>query len=198
MSLVTFPVTASRGIATTFSGVSYQDVQALAEACSDENTICVAANDNADGQVVLSGHMKAIEKAVEIASEFGAKRCIKLPVSAPFHSPLMKPAAVALKEKLENTAMHAPQIDVVANVDVNVHKEREAIIDALASQAAGAVQWVKTIQAFKEMGVTHIVECGPGRVLAGLIKRIDSSIVVKNINSQESLAAVLEEINAAE
>ena len=107
-------------------------------------------------------------------------------------------ASVALRAKLEETPMSAPEIDVVANVDVKVHKDKEAIIEALASQAAGAVQWVKTIQAFKEMGVTHIVECGPGRVLAGLIKRIDSSIVVKNINSQDSLVAVLEEINAAE
>ena len=94
--------------------------------------------------------------------------------------------------------MNAPEVDVIANVDVQIHKDKDAIIEALAAQAAGAVQWVKTVQAFKEMGVTHVVECGPGRVLAGLIKRIDGSIVVKNINSQESLAAVLEEINAAQ
>ena len=94
--------------------------------------------------------------------------------------------------------MKAPEVDVIANVDVQIHKDKEAIIEALAAQAAGAVQWVKTVQAFKEMGVTHVIECGPGRVLAGLIKRIDSSIVVKNINSQESLAAVFEEINAAQ
>ena len=94
--------------------------------------------------------------------------------------------------------MKAPEVDVIANVDVQIHKDKEAIIEALAAQAAGAVQWVKTVQAFKEMGVTHVVECGPGRVLAGLIKRIDGSIVVKNINSQESLAAVFEEINAAQ
>lgn len=94
--------------------------------------------------------------------------------------------------------MKAPEVDVIANVDVQNHKDKEAIIEALAAQAAGAVQWVKTVQAFKEMGVTHVVECGPGRVLAGLIKRIDGSIVVKNINSQESLAAVFEEINAAQ
>lgn len=94
--------------------------------------------------------------------------------------------------------MKAPEVDVIANVDVQIHKDKEAIIEALAAQAAGAVQWVKTVHAFKEMGVTHVIECGPGRVLAGLIKRIDGSIVVKNINSQESLAAVFEEINAAQ
>ena len=174
--------------------------EVVAAVCQEASAVGVveSVNFNSPGQVVIAGEKTAVEKACELAKAQGAKRALVLPVSAPFHSSLMKPAAVALKEKLENTAMHAPQIDVVANVDVNVHKEREAIIDALASQAAGAVQWVKTIQAFKEMGVTHIVECGPGRVLAGLIKRIDSSIVVKNINSQESLAAVLEEINAAE
>ena len=155
-------------------------------------------NFNSPGQVVIAGEKAAVEKACELAKAQGAKRALVLPVSAPFHSSLMKPASVALKGKLEETAMNAPQIDVVANVNVKVHTEKEAIIDALAAQAAGAVQWVKTIEAFKAMGVTHIVECGPGRVLAGLIKRIDSSIVVKNINSQESLVAVLEEINAAQ
>lgn len=155
-------------------------------------------NFNSPGQVVIAGEKAAVEKACELAKAQGAKRALVLPVSAPFHSSLMKPASVALKGKLEETAMNAPQIDVVDNVNVKVHTEKEAIIDALAAQAAGAVQWVKTIEAFKAMGVTHIVECGPGRVLAGLIKRIDSSIVVKNINSQESLVAVLEEINAAQ
>ena len=93
--------------------------------------------------------------------------------------------------------MKAPAVDVIANVDVTVHHQPEAIIEALAAQAAGAVQWVKTIEAMKAMGVTHIVECGPGRVLAGLIKRIDASIVVKNINSQETLQSVLEELKSA-
>ena len=97
-------------------GVSYQDVQALAEACSDENNLCVAANDNADGQVVLSGHMAAIDKAVEIASEFGAKRCIKLPVSAPFHSPLMQPAAEVMAQALAEVKANPAQIPLIANV----------------------------------------------------------------------------------
>ena len=144
---------------------------------------------------VMAGHSLGEYSALTAAGVFDLADAV---VSAPFHSSLMKPASVALRAKLEETPMSAPEIDVVANVDVKVHKDKEAIIEALASQAAGAVQWVKTIQAFKEMGVTHIVECGPGRVLAGLIKRIDSSIVVKNINSQDSLVAVLEEINAAE
>lgn len=174
--------------------------EAVAKVCSDAaaHGVVEPVNFNSPGQVVIAGEKAAVEKACELAKAEGAKRALVLPVSAPFHSSLMKPASVALQAKLNETAMNVPQIDVVANVDVKVHKDKEAIVDALAAQAAGAVQWVKTIQAFKEMGVTHIVECGPGRVLAGLIKRIDSSIVVKNINSQDSLVAVLEEINQAQ
>ena len=174
--------------------------EAVAKVCSDAaaHGVVEPVNFNSPGQVVIAGEKAAVEKACELAKAEGAKRALVLPVSAPFHSSLMKPVSVALQAKLNETAMNVPQIDVVANVDVKVHKDKEAIVDALAAQAAGAVQWVKTIQAFKEMGVTHIVECGPGRVLAGLIKRIDSSIVVKNINSQDSLVAVLEEINQAQ
>lgn len=174
--------------------------EVVAQVCQEASAqgVVEAVNFNSPGQVVIAGEKATVEKACELAKAQGAKRALVLPVSAPFHSSLMKPASVALRAKLEETPMKAPEIDVVANVDVKVHKDKEAIIEALASQAAGAVQWVKTIQAFKEMGVTHIVECGPGRVLAGLIKRIDSSIVVKNINSQDSLVAVLEEINAAQ
>lgn len=173
---------------------------AVAKVCSDAAAqgVVEPVNFNSPGQVVIAGEKAAVEKACELAKAEGAKRALVLPVSAPFHSSLMKPASVALETKLNEISMKAPQIDVIANVDVKVHHDKDAIVAALAAQAAGAVQWVKTIQAFKEMGVTHIVECGPGRVLAGLIKRIDSSIVVKNINSQDSLVAVLEEINQAQ
>ncbi len=174
--------------------------EAVAKVCSDAAAqgVVEPVNFNSPGQVVIAGEKAAVEKACELAKAEGAKRALVLPVSAPFHSSLMKPASVALETKLNEISMKAPQIDVIANVDVKVHHDKDAIVAALAAQAAGAVQWVKTIQAFKEMGVTHIVECGPGRVLAGLIKRIDSSIVVKNINSQDSLVAVLEEINQAQ
>lgn len=190
-------VPVGKGGMAAIIGLTDEVVTNVCHEASSEG-IVEPVNFNSPGQVVIAGEKAAVEKACELAKAQGAKRALVLPVSAPFHSSLMKPASVALKGKLEETAMNAPQIDVVANVDVKVHTEKEAIIDALAAQAAGAVQWVKTIEAFKAMGVTHIVECGPGRVLAGLIKRIDSSIVVKNINSQESLVAVLEEINAAQ
>lgn len=174
--------------------------EAVAKVCGNAAAegVVEPVNFNSPGQVVIAGEKAAVEKACELAKAEGAKRALVLPVSAPFHSSLMKPASVALETKLNEISMKTPQIDVIANVDVKVHHDKDAIVAALAAQAAGAVQWVKTIQAFKEMGVTHIVECGPGRVLAGLIKRIDSSIVVKNINSQDSIVAVLEEINQAQ
>lgn len=190
-------VPVGKGGMAAIIGLTDEVVTNVCHEASSEG-IVEPVNFNSPGQVVIAGEKAAVEKACELAKAQGAKRALVLPVSAPFHSSLMKPASIALKGKLEETAMNAPQIDVVANVDVKVHTEKEAIIDALAAQAAGAVQWVKTIEAFKAMGVTHIVECGPGRVLAGLIKRIDSSMVVKNINSQESLVAVFEEINAAQ
>ncbi len=171
----------------------------VAEVCQEAACcgIVEAVNFNSPGQVVIAGEKAAVEKACTIAKDKGAKRALMLAVSAPFHSSMMKPASVALKAKLQETPMKAPAVDVIANVDVTVHHQTEDIIDALAAQAAGAVQWVKTIEAMKAMGVTHIVECGPGRVLAGLVKRIDASIVVKNINSQETLESVLEELKAA-
>lgn len=171
----------------------------VAEVCQEAACcgIVEAVNFNSPGQVVIAGEKAAVEKACTIAKDKGAKRALMLAVSAPFHSSMMKPASVALKAKLQETPMKAPAVDVIANVDVTVHHQTEDIIDALAAQAAGAVQWVKTIEAMKAMGVTHIVECGPGRVLAGLVKRIDSSIVIKNINSQETLESVLEELKAA-
>ena len=172
------------------------DVVAAVCAQASEKGIVEAVNFNSPGQVVIAGVKDAVEDACVIAKEKGAKRALVLPVSAPFHSSLMKPASDALRARLNETLMSAPTVDVVANIDVTVHGDKDAIVDALAQQAAGAVQWVKTIEFFKAQGVTHVVECGPGRVLAGLIKRIDPSIVVMNVNSEESLKSVLEQVKA--
>ena len=112
-------------------GVSFQDVEALAEACAEGGNVCVAANDNADGQVVLSGHMEAINRAVELAPEFGAKRCIKLPVSAPFHSPLMQPAAEVMAAALGKVNAHDAEIPLIANVLASAISKKEEIIKHL-------------------------------------------------------------------
>ena len=173
-------------------GLDDEAVQSVCDQAA-QTGIVEPVNFNSPGQVVIAGEKAGIEKACVLAKEAGAKRALVLPVSAPFHSSLLEPARVALAQKLKTVPMHAACVPVVANFDVQVHDSAEAIAQALADQAAGAVQWVKTIRKFEQDGVTHIIECGPGRVLAGLIKRITSNIQVRNINSEESLKAVFEE-----
>ena len=157
-------------------GVSFKDIDALVEACNDENSICVAANDNSDGQVVLSGHMAAIDKAVAIASEFGAKRCIKLAVSAPFHSPLMQPAAQTMAKALMEVEAHDAQIPLIANVLAAPEQDKKEIIKNLISQVTGTVRWRESVNYMKEAGVTDAVEIGAGKVLTNIIKRSQPAI----------------------
>lgn len=171
-------------------GVSFQDVQALAEACVDEENVCVAANDNADGQVVLSGHLKAIEKAVEIASEFGAKRCIKLPVSAPFHSPLMQPAAEVMARALMQVEAHDAQIPLIANVLASAISDHKEIVKHLVEQVTGSVRWRESVIYMKEQGVTDVAELGAGKVLTNIIKRSDKEMNAFSVGT----AAEIEEL----
>ena len=171
-------------------GVSFKDVQALAEACADEDNLCVAANDNADGQVVLSGHLKAIERAVEIASEFGAKRCIKLPVSAPFHSPLMQPAAEVMARALMQVEAHDAQIPLIANVLASAITDHKEIVKRLVEQVTGSVRWRESVIYMKEQGVTDVAELGAGKVLANIIKRSDKEMNAFSVGS----AAEIEEL----
>lgn len=171
-------------------GVSFKDVQALAEACADEDNLCVAANDNADGQVVLSGHLKAIEKAVEIASEFGAKRYIKLPVSAPFHSPLMQPAAEVMARALMQVEARDAQIPLIANVLASAITDHKEIVKRLVEQVTGSVRWRESVMYMKEQGVTDVAELGAGKVLANIIKRSDKEMNAFSVGS----AAEIEEL----
>lgn len=157
-------------------GANFEDVAALAEACADENNLCVAANDNADGQIVLSGHMAAIDKAVEIASEFGAKRCIKLPVSAPFHSPLMQPAAEVMAQALAQVTAHKPNIPLISNVAALAVTDEKTIVANLVKQVTGSVRWRETVNYMAEQGVTEAAELGAGKVLSGIIKRSGKGI----------------------
>src|SRR2546423_5990426 len=131
-----------------------------------------AVNFNAPGQVVIAGEKEAVSRAIETCKTKGAKRAMPLPVSAPFHSTLMRPAAERLRAYLAKVNLTPPKCAVVNNVDVKVEREPERIKDALVRQAAAPVRWVETIGAMLDMGATHIVECGPGRVLAGMTKRI--------------------------
>lgn len=135
-----------------------------------------AVNFNDPAQTVIAGSKAAVDKACEALKAAGAKRALPLPVSAPFHSSLMKPAAEKLRAALAATPLAAPQIPVLNNVDVAVQQDADAIRDALYRQAFGPVRWVECVQALKGRGTTHLVECGPGKVLMGLTKRIDAEL----------------------
>ena len=150
-----------------------------------------AVNFNSPGQVVIAGHKGAVEKACELAKAAGAKRALVLPVSAPFHSILLKPAADVLADALVKVEMNAPQINVINNVDVLVETDLLKIRDALVRQAYSPVRWVECVTAMANQGVTDLVECGPGKVLAGLAKRIDARVSGHGLVDQASLAAIL-------
>ena len=142
----------------------------------DSSEIVEAVNFNDPGQTVIAGSKAAVEKACEVLKANGAKRALPLPVSAPFHSRLMQPAAEKLKERLESIEFESPQIVLINNIDVAVEVDADRIRDALYRQAFGPVRWVECVQAIKARGLTTLVECGPGKVLAGLVKRIDPEL----------------------
>lgn len=147
-----------------------------------------AVNFNDPLQTVIAGSRGAVEQACEALKTVGAKRCLPLPVSAPFHSSLMRPAAERLRERLASVSLQAPKIPVVNNIDVVACSEPAQIRDALVRQAAGPVRWVECVAAMKARGVTTVVECGPGRVLAGLVKRIDAELTGASVYDPATLA----------
>ena len=150
------------------------------------------ANFNDPKQTVIAGSKVGVDRACERLKTQGAKRALLLAVSAPFHSSLMKPAADALRERLQTVTVKSPQIAVVNNIDVAVQTEPGAIRDALVRQAFGPVRWVEVTQALRARGLTHVVECGPGKVLAGLVKRVDAEIQSTTVLDPASLAAAKE------
>ncbi|HET6802830.1 MAG: ACP S-malonyltransferase [Betaproteobacteria bacterium] len=154
------------------------DDAAVIDACRDaaQGEVVEPVNFNAPGQLVIAGNRAAVERAMAGAKARGAKRALMLPVSAPFHSSLLKPAAERLALRLAHVDVKAPTIPVIHNVDVATHDTPEAIRAALAAQAASPVRWTETIRVLAAKGVTQIVECGPGKVLAGLTRRIDDSL----------------------
>jgi [acyl-carrier-protein] S-malonyltransferase len=154
------------------------DDAAVRDACAAaaQGDVVEAVNYNAPGQVVIAGNRAAVERAVEAARAKGAKRAVMLPVSGPFHSALMRPAADRLAQKLEATPIVAPQFPVVNNVDVAVQSDPARIRDALLRQLYNPVRWVEVIQYLAASGVTQIAECGPGKVLAPLVKRIETGL----------------------
>lgn len=170
------------------------DDDAVRQICGEaaRGQVVEAVNFNAPAQVVIAGHKEAVERACELAKSQGAKRALMLPVSAPFHSSLLEPASRVLQQALNQVSVSTPATPLINNVDVATTSDPAAIRDALVRQAWHPVRWVETIQSMKAQGVTHVVECGPGKVLAGLTKRIDRDLVGLAITDPASLRAALD------
>lgn len=172
------------------------DDDAVRAACSEaaQGEVVEPVNFNAPSQVVIAGHRAAVERGAEAAKAKGAKRAVMLPVSAPFHSSLLKPAAERLAERMKQVVFNAPRIPVVNNVDVAVVNDPERVKDALARQACNPVRWVEVIRHMSGAGVTHVAECGPGKVLAGLSKRIDAALQGFAITDPQSLQQAMQAV----
>ena len=169
------------------------DDAGIAAACAEaaQGQVVEPVNFNAPGQIVIAGHREAVERAIVAAKAKGAKRGVLLPVSAPFHSSLLRPAAERLSAYLADVNVATPTITVIHNVDAGGAPDPSAIRGALARQAASPVRWVETVQAFVAAGVTHIFECGPGQVLTGLCKRIAPDLTVLPMNDGAAIEAAL-------
>ena len=162
--------------------------QGCERAAAETGEVVSPANFNDPKQTVIAGSKAGVDKACELIKAMGAKRALPLPVSAPFHCSLMRPAAERLRERLAGVAVAAPRIPVVNNVDVAVVSDPDAIRDALYRQAFGPVRWVETVAALRARGLMHVFECGPGKVLSGLVKRCDAELVTTCVMDAASLA----------
>lgn len=190
-------VPVGQGSMAVVLGLSDEDVRAacLEAVAFDPSSVVEAVNFNAPAQVVIAGHTAAVERACILAKTRGAKRAMKLPVSAPFHSSLLKPASDRLRAYMAELHFSAPQIALINNVDVAVYSDPAAIKDALVRQAASPVRWVETMQKIAADGITEVIECGPGKVLTGLVKRIDANLIGDAIVDQASLERLLKLLN---
>lgn len=174
-------------------GLDFEDVKAIAlEASNGE--ICEAANDNSVGQVVVSGHAGAVAAAITLAQEKGAKKAVELPVSAPFHCALMQPAADAMRDALADAKMKKPVVPVVANVTASATQDPEEIRDLLVRQVTGTVRWRESVIWMKDNGVEEMIELGAGKVLSGLIRRIDREISCESVGTPEQIEAIINKL----
>jgi [acyl-carrier-protein] S-malonyltransferase len=182
-------VPVGEGAMAALIGAELEQAEAIAKDAA-QGEVCAPANDNAPGQVVVSGHKSAVERAVALAAERGIKRSIMLPVSAPFHCALMKPAADEMAEALAEAKILPPSVPVVANVTAAPVKDPETIRRLLVEQVTGLVRWRESVLAMKAAGVDTIVELGAGKVLSGLVKRIDRDIAASSAGAPAELEAV--------
>ena len=183
-------VPVGEGAMAAVLGLSVEDAEALAEEAADGD-VCVVANDNAPGQVVLSGDAAAIERATALAPEKGAKRCIPLSVSAPFHCPLMAPAADVMEEALAKVAFAPPALSVVTNVTAARESDPTRLRTLLVEQVTGRVRWRESVEAMRDDGVEMLVELGSGKVLSGLTRRVDRDLKASALGSPEDIDAFL-------
>lgn len=178
------------GAMAAILGLDFAAVQQVAEAAA-QGEVCAAANDNDPGQVVISGHKAAVERAAVLAKEAGAKRTVMLPVSAPFHCSLMQPAAEAMADALTKVEIVKPKVPLVANVSAAAVSSPMMIRNLLVDQVTGSVRWRESVLFMAEHGVDEMIEVGAGKALSGMVRRIDRSIAVKNVGDPDSLAKLL-------
>jgi [acyl-carrier-protein] S-malonyltransferase len=190
-------VPVGEGAMAALIGVDAADARAIAAEAAragiDHDEICTVANDNAPGQVVVSGHRGAVERAIAIAREHGARRSILLTVSAPFHSPLLAPAAAVMGEALQNVTMRAPLAPLVANVSATAVSNPAEIKRLLVEQVAAMVRWRESVLYLAASGVEEIAEIGTGRVLTGLAKRIAPALAARSVGAPAEVEALLED-----
>lgn len=186
-------VPVGEGAMAAILGLEDPVVQELCDECA-QGEVLQAVNFNSPGQVVIAGSNSAVARALSVAKDKGAKLALLLPVSVPSHCQLMQPAAQQLAKEIQQVEFNAPQIKVINNVDVNIEQQADNIRDALVRQLYQPVRWVETVRTMLDQGVTHIVECGPGKVLMGLNKRIDKNIKHSVLNDTASLQELLENV----
>lgn len=181
-------VPVGKGAMAAILGLEIDQVEALAkEASVSDSDLCVVANDNSPGQSVASGHKTAIDRIIELAQEKGAKRALPLPVSAPFHSPLMQPAALEMANAFKDTAAINAQASIIANVTTQPVTDASKIKELLVEQVTGRVRWRESMGTLSGLGVSHVIEIGAGKVLTGLIKRIDPNLAASSVGSVSDL-----------
>lgn len=186
-------VPVGQGAMAALLGLDFDEVKAIAVEASGSE-ICAAANDNSVGQVVVSGHKAAVERAVALATQRGAKRAILLPVSAPFHCALMEPAARAMEEALENTVIKKPCAPVVSNVTAQAETDPKRIRSLLVEQVTGMVRWRESVLWMRQQGVDEMIELGAGKVLSGLVRRIDKEISCESAGVPEDLEFLIKKL----
>lgn len=182
------------GAMAAIMGAEFSVVEDIAAKAAGEE-VCTAANDNADGQVVISGHKGAVERAMEIAKEAGIKRTILLPVSAPFHCMLMQPAADEMADALAETTFNSPNVPIITNVSADEVTDPNVLRSHLVKQVTGRVRWRESVLRMGELGITDLIELGTGKVLGGLVKRINKNISGKSIQTMADMEAFVDELN---